>query len=333
MKTSDPGRMRTIVATVVAVLLVASGSAAAYAMLPKSEGRNPTRPLSGASGSADALPLDFFDLTPDQNLTVRKAVYRIWQRCAQYYSAPFLLAPPQPARYPKNALLLGSLEGRQVAEYGYQGPRNFVPDMHLAATGVEQIAIPQDFAPLFKGSVKTFKGHPVPKGGCSALPDRVLTDPAQAKWLADRLHRPDMPWRALQYMAEDAHDSAQKSTEVSTARKVWVRCMARAGLPYDDPLSAENDPQWSRNGNVTAHQIQVARTDLGCRMKARYSTSLRAAISQQEEHTIRQEQATLSAIRNLQLLRYQRALGILRFTPAAGTARQICEAPDRCLAW
>ncbi|MFP3990310.1 hypothetical protein U9R90_23195 [Streptomyces sp. E11-3] len=87
-------------------------------------------------------------------------------------------------------------------------------------------------------------------------------------------------------------DKAMRHPDVVRALGKWSRCMKEEGFAYPDPLSAAEDPAWSKTDRPSRRELSVAKADVQCKTKvnlvsawSRVETTLqREAIRRHPDH-------------------------------------------------
>ncbi|TYK50756.1 hypothetical protein FXF68_09760 [Actinomadura decatromicini] len=212
-------------------------------------------------------------------------------------------------KYPRNATLLSWIPIQEVGRYGYQGPPGFNADLAAASrNGRRGFIVPPDQMPVFEGSVKSLNGVPVPPGGCyAALKQKINLGAPRVR--VDPEDPSVQPEQGIEYFQIRANFQARSDRRFRALLGKWSACMARSGLNYDSPDSAEGDPRWAdANENGERHkpgaaELTTATTDERCRAEVNFSGVLQALISAYE---LRQIKAHGEVIRGVQkLLRVQ----------------------------
>ncbi|MFC4054449.1 hypothetical protein ACFOY4_32550 [Actinomadura syzygii] len=162
--------------------------------------------------------------------------------------------------------------------------------------------------PVFEGSVKSINGVSVPPGGCyAALKQKINAGGPRVQ--VDPKDPSVQPEQGIEYFQIQANFQARSDRRFRTLLGKWSACMARSGLNYASPDSAEGDPRWAdatENGErhkPGAAELKTATTDERCRAEVNFSGVLQALISAYER---RQIKAHGEVIRDIQkLLRVQ----------------------------
>lgn len=217
------------------------------------------------------LPLDPYYLNPSEMLTIFEAERAADQSCIQKYlpglnlgtygREVFLPNSPDPLVY---------LAPSQAATYGYHDPqvmtlaaRNQVPLHDAALTDADEV---------YLGTVRTFNGRPVPKGGCTAVGVADVTRGINPSLIPTGYGAPTTVGGVAKLINQAVllHDS-----RVTTVAAKWSACMADHGYHYTRPQVAAHNPLWNRRNAddsyrkpVTAAEVKVAETDVACRATA-----------------------------------------------------------------
>jgi hypothetical protein len=168
---------------------------------------------------------------------------------------PNTITPGGPGTY-QEFEPLDYLDPATVARSGY--PQTLVDKMgkagaHPAAAG----PTPSDdgLRAFLGGAPRTRSGVAVPKGGCDGAATREVKGAVT-----------ELPVNARS-LALDARTYAMGDSRMKKVFVAWSGCMARHGLHYGNPLSAQNDRRWGLRTSPTpasAVEKQVAAIDARC---------------------------------------------------------------------
>lgn len=159
----------------------------------------------------------------------------------------------------KETDLLDYLDPAAVAQSGYPQTLTEKGAPTPAQKSSSAPSPSQEELRAFMGTAaRTAAGATVPPGGCMEDGNRAVRAGVVDLPVDPRALAADAKFDAL-------HDSRMQQTFAE-----WSACMARSGLHYDNPLSAQNDDRWARRTSSTpagAEEKQVAAADAACQLK------------------------------------------------------------------
>ncbi|MEV0391120.1 hypothetical protein [Nonomuraea sp. NPDC050643] len=198
-------------------------------------------------GAALRLPLDDYQHSPTQGLTVTNA-YRVHLiRCARRHGRTLpITSSPRPLVGPRTWMerRYGLTDPADAAAYGYGlGPRD---PAHQPPES--PVLDPASIA------VITGTGDEAPPGGCQEQTRKAL---AMAPAGAD----PALPQR----LSRISFQRSRTDPRVRAAVEAWSDCMRAAGHAYATPFDPIADPAF-RDG-TSEKELATARTDLACKKR------------------------------------------------------------------
>ncbi|MET8049248.1 hypothetical protein ABZU75_16785 [Streptosporangium sp. NPDC005286] len=114
------------------------------------------------------LPMDVYDLDNVRRAYVQEARFKVLGSCLKKFGFTMPKHDVTPIRYPKNAAYLGWLGEKDVAHYGYLGPKNQGAEEFAALDGLRAFVIPAEPDAAHSGhSASRVNGIKVPKMGCA----------------------------------------------------------------------------------------------------------------------------------------------------------------------
>ncbi|MET7334928.1 hypothetical protein [Nonomuraea sp. NPDC005650] len=198
-------------------------------------------------GAALRLPLDDYQHSPTQTLTVTNAYRVLLIRCARRHGRTLPIASsPRPLVGPRTWMerRYGLTDAADAASYGYGlGPRD--PARHPPET--------PDLDPATI-AVITGTGDKAPPGGCQEQTRRSLA-------MAPAGTDPSLP----QHLSMLSFQRSRSDRRVQAAVKEWSACMRAAGHSYATPFDPIADPAF-RDG-TSEKELATARTDLACKKR------------------------------------------------------------------
>ncbi|MBB5781111.1 hypothetical protein [Nonomuraea jabiensis] len=198
-------------------------------------------------GAALRLPLDDYQHSPTQILTVTNAYRVLLIRCARRHGRALpITSSPRPLVGPRTWMerRYGLTDAADAASYGYGlGPRD--PARHPPET--------PDLDPATI-AVITGTGDQAPPGGCQEQARKAL---AMAPADAD----PSLP----QHLSMLSFQRSRADRRVQAAVKEWSACMRAAGHSYATPFDPIADPAF-RDG-TSERELATTRTDLACKKR------------------------------------------------------------------
>ncbi|WP_161692093.1 hypothetical protein [Micromonospora rubida] len=256
-------------------------------------------------GAAElVLPLDGYELTPAENLTVHQANIRLLRDCMADFGLTFPESAGRPSRYPRHATLLYWLGAQDVQKYGYGGPPGFAEEMAAAARReARPIAVPESQLPVFSGTSSRVSGRAVPSEGCDGQARRRLHERAPSVDFST-VDPTVVPERGIQALESRAADQARTDDRYRSVIASWSGCMQRSGHRYADPDQAQGDPRWASRPDgasaaPSAPEVAVALADRGCRDEVNLSGVLRSVIAEREEQLIQRHRTVVQQVSTL----------------------------------
>lgn len=258
----------------------------------------PTTVLPAPRAVADlVLPLDAFDLRAPERDLVDKARFLMLASCTGKFGARLKLSPRADYPLPRNAYYVGWLDGAHVEKHGYAGPPR---RMNPGYTGY---AMTDDQTTILDGTKRSFRGKPLPAGGCAGATEAFL-DQGSLELLAGKPARLREE-QDLFMLAEDASEAAFKDPRIRAAEREWSACMKAAGLDYPDTDAAVRDPRWAVTAAndelprvpLSAAELETARADVACRTKTNYHGLRLAALRDAQQKLIAKNLDRLNRIK------------------------------------
>ncbi|MGW6915842.1 hypothetical protein ACWGB8_18805 [Kitasatospora sp. NPDC054939] len=238
----------------------------------------PTGPVATPSAEAVAaelhLPIEQFMLTPLQSVQfdwVRKAATgSCMKRYGLKHPVPAQPGPDSPgtAAFTVMNRRYGITDAESAARWGYHVPR-LSGDAPAADRPIALSALPVaaqtallGIDPARGSRVTSFRGRPMPEGGCFAELDRVLPGAAGG---------PQGPGSGLQGVVTDikaaSFTESRSAPEVVAAVTAWAGCMKEQGFDTPDPLKAPAAVPSMKDPDPSAAEIAQAVADAGCKRR------------------------------------------------------------------
>lgn len=229
---------------IVGAALVAAGCSATAQSAPP-----PAEPVPVQVDTTDlkrfVLPLDTYAASRAENATIGKARNTAFKNCMLGFGfdlGPLPEMPPETTG--ENEFRYGLTDEAKVKVSGYTAPPRPKPP---------QPEIPPEARPLTSGKgERTYKGKPVPEGGCQGEAGRKLSEGAA--------HDEKLVLR----LGDEAGKQAEADSRVKAAFQAWSVCMARAGFDYTNPWQPNDNPEF-QGQEANAREIATAMADVRCK--------------------------------------------------------------------
>ncbi|MEU0395687.1 hypothetical protein ABZ208_23450 [Streptomyces sp. NPDC006208] len=263
------------------------------------------------------LPFDALELSKEENVRVQKATMHLLGRCMNSMGLDLRTPRVHPSKYPKNATVLGWLGAQKVEKYGYRGPADFAAEMSAAARRESRpIVVSAQQMPVFEGTVSSFRGKPVPQGGCDGQMRRRLNG-GDTRIAVPGGDPSVVAERALQALEQQASDRARSDDRFQLVVSAWHSCMAKRGYEYADPDAAQGDPRWAEAAgkHVSALEKATAVADRDCRADVNFSGVLKDLITTYETLIIDSKDSPTAALASLLRTRARNAAKVLTTVP------------------
>jgi hypothetical protein len=232
------------------------------------------------SGADIVLPLDVYLLTGEQQAKLNSAVTTIGRDCLTRFGLAWPVNRPAPVDgTPRNARRYSVIEAKKAATIGYHAPETAPPP-------VDQKKPTADAMNVWAGrGEQTFRGQPVPAGGCAGEAVRELSRgaPEADPGLAER-------------MQLDTYKQAKADSRVTRAFAEWNKCMKARGYSYPDPYTAAGDQRW-QTAQAGPAEIKAATADVACKTETRVPGVMLAVETAYQNRVAAQRKAELAAIK------------------------------------
>ncbi|WP_433324109.1 hypothetical protein [Spirillospora sp. CA-294931] len=188
---------------------------------------SPGTPKLAAQAAPDLdklrYPLDAFDLTDTEAVTLARARHLLTQRCARRFGAEIPARRPGPARPPRG-------ERYGLADAGLARTWAYSPSIPLARPAHWQSEIEAGSRTFLVVNGASPQGRKagiagLPVGGCEGAAERTLR-----KGVATGAKSP------IPALDEQALRASRNDPAVKRAAGEWKRCMERQGYRIDDPV-------------------------------------------------------------------------------------------------
>ncbi|WP_250030818.1 hypothetical protein [Paractinoplanes maris] len=232
------------------------------------------------SGADIVLPLDAYLLTDEQQKKLDTAVTAIGRDCLRRFG----LAWPEnrPAALdgtPRNARRYAVVEPAKAKTIGYHPPAT-------APRPVAQEKPSAEAMNVWAGrGEQTFRGQPVPAGGCAGEAVRQLTRgaPEADPGIAERLQL-------------ETYKQTKADSRVVRVFAEWSRCMRAKGYSYPDPYAAAGDQRW-QTARADPAEITVATADVACKAETNLAGVMLAVETAYQNRVAAQQADKLAAIK------------------------------------
>ncbi|MEU3691673.1 hypothetical protein [Streptomyces narbonensis] len=209
------------------------------------------------------LPIDAYDVSMGQMVRTQLAQNTLVSECLARYGLTITYPKAIPYQGSPHARRYGPPESLATAQkYGFhmaQGdPRSFTKDM--------MVRHPKDVVEVLGGrrddgtgtQLTSFRGQPVPEGGCAREAQRKL---ARGTGEGERAGHAD----TAAAIKARSFENAKKDPRVKAAEKKWVACMAGRGYTdyKRDSFDAVADTRWN-TPKATSEEITVAVASWTC---------------------------------------------------------------------
>ncbi|MFI6158983.1 hypothetical protein ACIA59_03440 [Micromonospora haikouensis] len=286
------------------------------------KGRPPAASVSVGPLPGATLPIADWEPTLDQYQRIQRARLLATRRCMARLGIDLPMPPVRPVRHPGATGAVHALGDRDPARFGYRGPEGYQDDVFTAMVRglTKALVVPEPFIGAFDGSVDTFRGAPVPSGGCEGEVRRLLDTPAGVALRASIRDERVVPWTAFAELEQAATARVESDDRFRRVQADWSRCMRRAGHRYADTAAAEGDGRWATSVSVTdeeperpvsAQEIATAVADDRCRTEVGLKALSFALLADYQGELIRRDGARLKQVRRLLDLQVASAAAIL----------------------
>jgi hypothetical protein len=219
---------------------------------PPPEPPPPPQPALGAvpvvrSGADITLPMDVYQLSPEQARLLQAATDTLFRRCMAGFGYQVPQEPvPREAPAPRHELRYGPLDPARVAAQGYRGG--------VPAAPPPAPSLPAQWEPAaFGRGPNTVNARAVPEGGCAGQARRALGEGAPGGDVA-----------LVSELSGTASHWAERDSRVQAAFAGWSRCMADAGYTYQNPWQPNDRPDWADPAK-RPEQVATAVADVACK--------------------------------------------------------------------
>jgi hypothetical protein len=232
------------------------------------------------SGAEIVLPLDVYLLTGKQQETLDAAVTAIGRDCLKRFGLSWPANRPAVVDgSPRNARRYSIIEPEKAETTGYHPPETAPPQ-------VDQKEPTADAMNVWAGrGEQTFRGQPVPVGGCAGEAVRQLTRGAAD---AD----PGIPER----LQLSTYTQTKADSRVVRAFAEWSKCMRAKGYGYPDPYAAAGDQRW-QTAKAGPAEIAVATADVTCKSETNLPGLMLAVETAYQNRVVGQQATKLAPIK------------------------------------
>jgi hypothetical protein len=132
---------------------------------------------------------------------------------------------------------------------------------------------------------QTFRGQPVPVGGCAGEAIRQLTEGA-----------PDADPGTTERLQFETHTQTKADSRVVRVFAEWSKCMRAKGYSYPDPYAAAGDQRW-RTAEAGPAEIAVATADVTCKSETNVPGLMLAVETAYQNRVVARQATKLAAIK------------------------------------
>ncbi|MBC2907920.1 hypothetical protein [Streptomyces cupreus] len=263
--------------------------------------RAATDPATADEDLVLSLPLAEYSLTREQQVVLDRAQIKLQESCVRRLSSttlprrevPDATAAQEPSRR------YGLMDLDSAKRYGYQQPDSPAGDASLPRPDATQQMLLTGHT-RSGDPVKTYKGRPVPEGGCSTE--------ARSEVYGDHDKQPGIA--AAQQIDVEGYELSLRDSQVVDAFSDWSKCMKSAGYSYESPLKVTDDPEFA-DADYSDRERAVAEADVTCKLDVRLPQTWLAVESAIQKKMIGQNRSELDKLSQSQRRMVERARSIL----------------------
>jgi hypothetical protein len=252
----------TVTAGVICAALI-SGCASSHSAQPVAAVATPT--LSSVLEAR--LPIAAYELTASQSAEENYLQQQLRQSCMREFG--FDLLPGLSTKVISQGIrVTQEVESRRYGvtnpvdarTYGYHLPTWIVGSAPPATVA----SLPPAERSVFIGTAKTYRGRPIPTGGCFT---QAADELAQAGiGAATQSSGGSDPSALVGQIRRTDFERAQSDPRVLAVFARWSACMRSNGYSYRTPFDANGDRRWSTSAPPGALEIQIAEHDVSCKL-------------------------------------------------------------------
>jgi len=237
-----------------------------------------------------ALPLDSYELSPEQYQAFTAARLSLVKQCMNRYGFEYPLPPLTPAFLGPNEKRYGLGDPKRAATVGYHDPEE--DERNRVISAVQQGMTEKEEAVLNGLGTAAPGGEPVPKNGCNGESmTKLAGDGVDPNIDLAREMTNGLP----QKLRHKAYLLARADSRVTKANAEWSACMKTKGLNYTDPVAGGSDVMSEK---VSDAELAVATADVECKIKVDY-INIRAAVeTAYHEREIDSNKTALDAVKS-----------------------------------
>jgi hypothetical protein len=232
------------------------------------------------SGADIVLPLDVYLLTGQQQEKLETAVTTIGRDCLKRFGLSWPANRPTAVDgSPRNDRRYAIIDPAKAKTIGYHAPQTATPQTAPQKPTADAMNV-------WAGQgEQSFRGQPVPAGGCAGEAVRQLSQGA-----------PDVDPSIPQKLQLDTYAQTKADSRVVHVFAQWSTCMLAKGYHYANPYAAAADQRW-QTATAGPAEIAVATTDVTCK-SATNVPGLMLAVETAYQNRVATQQATkLAAIK------------------------------------
>ncbi|MFF7389777.1 hypothetical protein ACFZAE_15215 [Streptomyces scabiei] len=262
-------------------------------------------------------PLDRYVPSATQSSHLKQAEAMAVNRCLR--TLGYSKHPLEETSHPKRELNI--FEFYFFPEAGKRG--YYFPEENLGDMGWDD-AVPATQRKLLDGTTASYRGHPVPEGGCYGDAGRQLTRGAKPprkfeesgmtiSRVADASPR-GLLESYVSVIRQALSYQIRQDTRIKRVISEWSACMKSQGYSYKSPAEAVNDERWRQAGNdkTSRDEIATATADMDCKKRVRYLDIVVAVETAYENRYIKQHSGRMKEFLDLRESWDQNAKRVIR---------------------
>ncbi|WP_328920509.1 hypothetical protein OG911_23205 [Streptomyces sp. NBC_00208] len=214
------------------------------------------------------MPVDPYRLSGADRTVLYAAEQKLVASCMRTYDVGYR-APDTGNARPAPEAPYGVTDPRWARDYGYRLPPGLLggrpasaaqPDLSTVSLITGGISYDPDGHVLRNEDqqrLTTYKGKPVPPGGCLGQARRTLAGNDGNRDLT----------RVGSQIYGTAYAKSKQDRRVTAVIAAWSACMKKQGFDYTSPLDPANDPGFPKAPPADAREKRTAVADVACKKK------------------------------------------------------------------
>lgn len=232
------------------------------------------------------LPLDRYLLDARQQYLLSKAINTLGRACMTGFGLSWPATPTWVGGAPaRNDRRYSVTDPASVRTQGYHAVELLKRHGTIARQERSLPRPSEDATAVWSGTgASTYRGRPVPDGGCNGAAVRQLSG---GSTVADA----DLAQR----LQLSTFDRTRTDARVQRVFASWRDCMGRHGYKYQDPFAAADDKRW-RSERVSAAEIATASADVDCKRQTNLAGTMYAVETAYQRQAIAENSARLAEL-------------------------------------